>query len=100
MTSIGTVEGLRAHMIRAHGIQAPDAALDFALRRARSYSGSEAGVYAVATKWVRAAAEGVCPACMGEPLPPTHGPDGRPILGVCAVCSPLPAHVQALVDAE
>lgn len=57
MTEVGTVEGLRAHMLRAHGIDGPDDALDFALRRARSYSGSKAGVYAVAAKWVKEAAE-------------------------------------------
>lgn len=44
--------------------------------------------------------ERVCPACLGEPLPPTDGPDGRPILGRCGACTPLPAHAQALLDVE
>lgn len=46
MTEVGTV-----------GIDGPDEALELALSRARSYSGSEAGVYAVAAKWVKEAAE-------------------------------------------
>lgn len=54
---IGTVEGLREHMQRVHHLEAPPEALEFALQRARSYSGSEAGVYTVASKWVREAAE-------------------------------------------
>lgn len=54
---VGTVDGLREHMLRVHGLDAPAAALEYALTRARSYSGSEAGVYAVAARWVKEAAQ-------------------------------------------
>jgi hypothetical protein len=53
----GTVQGLREHMLAVHGITAPDDALEFALRRARSYSGNAAGVYVVAARWVIQAAD-------------------------------------------
>jgi hypothetical protein len=57
VTEVGTIEGLREHMQRVHQLEAPPEALEFALQRARSYSGSEAGVYTVASKWVREAAD-------------------------------------------
>lgn len=57
MTMAGTLEGFRAYMLQQHGIHADDEALEFALVRARSYSGSEAGVYTVASRWVIQAAE-------------------------------------------
>jgi hypothetical protein len=70
VTEVGTIEGLREHMQRVHQLEAPDEALEFALQRARSYSGSEAGVCTVASKWVLEAAE--AQRQTGAPL------DGRP----------------------
>ncbi len=44
--------------------------------------------------------EPVCAVCGGEPLPPTIGPDGRGIVRVCGVCTPLPASVLAELEDE
>lgn len=55
--TVGTLEGFRAYMLQQHDLVADDEALEFALRRARSYSGSESGVYTVASRWVLQAAE-------------------------------------------
>ena len=41
-----------------------------------------------------------CPYCHGEPRPVVDGPDGELMPGVCGVCTPLPAHALALIEAE